>query len=393
MARHSFFCIDGHTCGNPVRVVTGGSIPVLAGATYVRAAPAFPGRVRLDPPQPDVRAARPRHDVGRDPLSRDPAGLRRGPSCSSRPRAACRCAATARSARSPPSSSTAWSRRASRACSASTRRPAWSRPDTRWTAPLRAQRAADQRAVLPPRARLSSSRCRASARSRSTSPSAAISMRSSRSRSRAHADLADLQASQILALEPEAARRLQRPATPSCIPPTRRSTGLTHVLWAGRPQQPAQQCPQRRVLRRQGDRPLALRHRHLRPHGRSSTPPGASPSARISCTRASSAPPSPGRVEALTEVAGLRRHRALGRGLGPHHRPQHPLRRRSRPVLGRLPAGRPVGVGSSIGCRRHGRLTRGSRPRRLRPNADSSAVLAFFFSHARGSPGKASRLG
>jgi 4-hydroxyproline epimerase len=33
MARHSFFCIDGHTCGNPVRVVTGGSIPNLSGAT------------------------------------------------------------------------------------------------------------------------------------------------------------------------------------------------------------------------------------------------------------------------------------------------------------------------------------------------------------------------
>lgn len=33
MARHSFFCIDGHTCGNPVRLVTGGSIPVLRGAT------------------------------------------------------------------------------------------------------------------------------------------------------------------------------------------------------------------------------------------------------------------------------------------------------------------------------------------------------------------------
>jgi 4-hydroxyproline epimerase len=33
VARHSFFCIDGHTCGNPVRVVTGGSIPVLTGAT------------------------------------------------------------------------------------------------------------------------------------------------------------------------------------------------------------------------------------------------------------------------------------------------------------------------------------------------------------------------
>ena len=33
MSRHSFFCIDGHTCGNPVRVVTGGSIPQLAGQT------------------------------------------------------------------------------------------------------------------------------------------------------------------------------------------------------------------------------------------------------------------------------------------------------------------------------------------------------------------------
>jgi 4-hydroxyproline epimerase len=33
MARHTFFCIDGHTCGNPVRVVTGGSVPKLAGVT------------------------------------------------------------------------------------------------------------------------------------------------------------------------------------------------------------------------------------------------------------------------------------------------------------------------------------------------------------------------
>ena len=33
MARHTFFCIDGHTCGNPVRVVAGGSIPALEGAT------------------------------------------------------------------------------------------------------------------------------------------------------------------------------------------------------------------------------------------------------------------------------------------------------------------------------------------------------------------------
>ncbi|WP_181702921.1 4-hydroxyproline epimerase [Chthonobacter albigriseus] len=33
MARHTFHCIDGHTCGNPVRVVSGGSIPMLKGET------------------------------------------------------------------------------------------------------------------------------------------------------------------------------------------------------------------------------------------------------------------------------------------------------------------------------------------------------------------------
>lgn len=33
MSRFTFTCIDGHTCGNPVRVVTGGAIPPLAGAT------------------------------------------------------------------------------------------------------------------------------------------------------------------------------------------------------------------------------------------------------------------------------------------------------------------------------------------------------------------------
>jgi 4-hydroxyproline epimerase len=34
MARHSFFCIDGHTCGNPVRLVAGGG-PNLHGATMI----------------------------------------------------------------------------------------------------------------------------------------------------------------------------------------------------------------------------------------------------------------------------------------------------------------------------------------------------------------------
>src|ERR1043165_8324612 len=32
MANHTFFCIDAHTCGNPVRVVAGGG-PLLQGTT------------------------------------------------------------------------------------------------------------------------------------------------------------------------------------------------------------------------------------------------------------------------------------------------------------------------------------------------------------------------
>ena len=34
MARHTFFCLDGHTCGNPVRLVAGGG-PNLTGATML----------------------------------------------------------------------------------------------------------------------------------------------------------------------------------------------------------------------------------------------------------------------------------------------------------------------------------------------------------------------
>ncbi len=34
MATHTFFCVDGHTCGNPVRLVAGGA-PPLRGATMV----------------------------------------------------------------------------------------------------------------------------------------------------------------------------------------------------------------------------------------------------------------------------------------------------------------------------------------------------------------------
>ena len=45
------------------------------------------------------------------------------------------------------------------------------------------------------------------------------------------------------------------------------SRGVSHMMWTGEPRDARRACPQRRVLRRQGDRPLALRHRHLGAHG------------------------------------------------------------------------------------------------------------------------------
>ena len=72
---NTFFCIDGHTCGNPVRLVAAGG-PPLERRLHERTAPGLPAALRLDPHRPDVRAARPRHDVGLDPLSAEPGGLR-----------------------------------------------------------------------------------------------------------------------------------------------------------------------------------------------------------------------------------------------------------------------------------------------------------------------------
>ncbi|MEP0232215.1 4-hydroxyproline epimerase [Roseibium sp.] len=36
MARHTFFCIDGHTCGNPVRLVAGGAPQLAMGSMFER---------------------------------------------------------------------------------------------------------------------------------------------------------------------------------------------------------------------------------------------------------------------------------------------------------------------------------------------------------------------
>ena len=58
MGSFTFFCVDAHTCGNPVRVVAGGAPPLPAKTGSERAQPLH-GGVRLDPHRPHVRAARP----------------------------------------------------------------------------------------------------------------------------------------------------------------------------------------------------------------------------------------------------------------------------------------------------------------------------------------------
>jgi 4-hydroxyproline epimerase len=47
MAHKKFFCIDAHTCGNPVRLVAGGG-PLLEGNSMMEKRLAFYARLRLD---------------------------------------------------------------------------------------------------------------------------------------------------------------------------------------------------------------------------------------------------------------------------------------------------------------------------------------------------------
>ena len=97
MARHTFSCIDGHTCGNPVRLVAGGG-PTLQGATMLEKRAHFLAAYDW------IRTGLMFEPRGHDMMSGSFFIRRRGrtamsPFCSSRPRAVCRCAATARSAR------------------------------------------------------------------------------------------------------------------------------------------------------------------------------------------------------------------------------------------------------------------------------------------------------
>ena len=74
MAKKSFFCIDGHTCGNPVRLVAGGG-PLLEGSTMMERRAHFLAEydwirtgLMFEPLS--------RRDVGFNPLPADARGLR-----------------------------------------------------------------------------------------------------------------------------------------------------------------------------------------------------------------------------------------------------------------------------------------------------------------------------
>ncbi len=78
--------------------------------------------------------------------------------------------------------------------------------------------------------------------------------------------LESISADTILRLSP-IVRKLADKAVRMVHPEDPSIKGVSHVMWTGAPRDKAAHAPQRRVLRREGDRPLALRHRHLGAHG------------------------------------------------------------------------------------------------------------------------------
>ena len=79
-------------------------------------------------------------------------------------------------------------------------------------------------------------------------------------------DMADHSAGDLIAWSPVVRQRLNEKY--SFVHPENPGINrLSHMLWTGEPKHPRSRCAQRRLLRRQGHRPLALRHRHLGAHG------------------------------------------------------------------------------------------------------------------------------
>ena len=209
MSVHTFFCIDGHTCGNPVRLVAGGG-PLLKGATMSERRLDFLADYDWIRTGADVRAARPRRDVGLDPLSADARRLRHRASCSSRSRGCLPMCGhgTIGTVTMAIENGLVTPRDAGRARPRRAGRPGRRRATS--------SRAASSRACASPtspsylaRDRRDDRRARHSASSPSTSPMAAISTPSS-SRRRTSRGLESMSAGDVLRLSPDRAPAAER---------------------------------------------------------------------------------------------------------------------------------------------------------------------------------------
>ena len=280
----------------------------------------FLSRVRLDPHRADVRAARPRHDVGLDPLPADARRLRRrhplhrdlGLPADVRPRHHRHGDDRARER--------ARSSRRRRACSGSTRRPASSRRAMRQNGPFIERGAHHQRAVVPLRRGL---------RGRGRGPRHA-----QRRRRLWRQFLRHRRAASPLfgprrrepvghpALEPEAARSAFNAAYEIAHPENPAINRLTHVLWTGKPQTPGGTA---RNAVFYGDKAIDR------------SPCGTGTSARMAHLAAKGGLAEGDEfVHEIDHPLDLHRphrgahqgrqsrgHHPLDRGLGPRHRPQH----------------------------------------------------------------------
>ena len=333
MTRHTFFCIDGHTCGNPVRVVTGGSIPVLEGATMFERRQHFLSQhdwirtgLMFEPRGHDMMSGSILYPPTRDDCD---VGIFFIETSGCLPMCGHGTIGTVTIAlengliqpkvpglvRLDTPAGVVEARYAENGPFIDSVRITTCRPSS--TRGLRG------RGREP---RLGSA---------STSPMAAISTPSS-SRKPLYSDLADVNPSDIQRWSPSCAPAFNA-RYEIAHPEIRRSTGSRTCCGpASRRRRAAP--PQRRVLRRQGDRPLALRHRHLGPHGASRR---ERRSRRGRRGRRRVDPPldlhRPHRR--ANEGRQPRGHHPLDRGLGPRHRPQHHHDRRPRPVRARLSGG------------------------------------------------------
>ena len=286
MARHTFFCVDAHTCGNPVRVVAGGA-PLLPNVPMIEKREIFIREhdwvrraLMFEPRGHDVMSgsilypsAREDCEVGvlyievtgclpmcgHGTIGTVTVAIEEGLVVAARAGAAC----DRRAGRPRRQSNTCRTAASSIRCGCSTSRAICTPPMSSSTCPglgalkIDVAYGGNYYAIIEPQKNWSG--------------------------------LDNMPVSEIQRLSLDRARpgrrKIRARASGGCPHPRHPSR---HVVRQAA--QSARACAQRRVLRRQGDRPLALRHRIVGARARNSPPRASSRSATISCMKASSAP-------------------------------------------------------------------------------------------------------